>query len=215
MNSIVGSKSSFYIWGAVLVLSVLVFAVLLEIRGQLMQEKEDKAKYLVETAHSLIQAALQDAKKRRVDVQQAQAQALNSLKSLRFGQNFYFWVHDQQPKMLMHPAQPSLIGQDLSQFRDARGKLLFIEMTRIINQGGEGFIHYYWPKPGGHVAVEKVSYVKLFEPWQWVVGSGIYVEDVNAVFYRYAGFYLLFLCLIIVPIAFLFDRALRNNADPS
>lgn len=204
------NKSSLYIWGAVLVLSLLVFTVLLEIRAELLREKEQKARYLVETAHSLIQAAYNDANKRRIKTKQAQKQALASLKALRFGQNFYFWVQDQSPKMLMHPVQPSLEGQDLSQFRDARGKLLFLEMNQLVEQGGEGIIHYYWPKPGSDVPVEKVSFVKVFGPWEWLVGSGIYVEDVNRVFYRYAGFYLLFLVLIILPVAYLFGRSLRK-----
>lgn len=81
--------------------------------------------------------------------------------------------------MLMHPNFPELDGKNLSNDRDPAGKYLFVEMVNICNEKGEGFVDYMWPKPGTTRPVPKLSYVKLFKPWGWIVGSGIYVDDVQ------------------------------------
>jgi methyl-accepting chemotaxis protein len=77
------------------------------------------------------------------------------------------------PKMVMHPIKPSLNGQDLSDFKDPNGKHLFNEFVKVCREKREGFIDYMWPKPGYDKPVLKLSYVKLFKSWNWVVGTGI------------------------------------------
>jgi len=86
------------------------------------------------------------------------------------------------PTMVMHPRMPQLDGQDLTNYRDADGKALFVEMVRTVTKNGRGFVSYQWPRPGKEHdgAVAKLSYVEGFEPWGWVIGTGIYVDDVNA-----------------------------------
>lgn len=81
--------------------------------------------------------------------------------------------------MVMHPIKPALDGKDLSGFKDPNGKKLFVEMVKVCQAGGEGMVDYYWPKPGKEEPVAKVSYVKLFRPWGWIIGTGIYIDDVN------------------------------------
>jgi methyl-accepting chemotaxis protein len=80
--------------------------------------------------------------------------------------------------MIMHPVKPELDGKDLSASKDPNGKLLFMEFVRVSKEKGAGFVDYMWPKPGEENPVPKVSYVKLFSPWGWIIGSGIYVDDV-------------------------------------
>jgi methyl-accepting chemotaxis protein len=82
--------------------------------------------------------------------------------------------------MVMHPFKPELDGKDLSQNTDPTGKRLFVEFVRVVKERGEGLVDYQWPKPGSSAPAPKVSYVKGFAPWGWVIGSGIYVDDVQA-----------------------------------
>ena len=84
----------------------------------------------------------------------------------------------------MHPYKPELDGKDLTEFNDKKGKRLFVEMARIVEKNGAGFVGYYWPKPGEDKPLEKISYVKGFAPWGWIVGTGIYIDDVTGALYE-------------------------------
>ena len=79
----------------------------------------------------------------------------------------------------MHPLKPELDGQDLSSNQDPKGKRLFVEMAAVCRAKGEGAVDYMWPKPGREAPQPKVSYVKLHADWGWIIGSGIYVDDVQ------------------------------------
>lgn len=205
-------RSSVVIWLSVVGLCTVILMILFEIKAHLIQEKKDRTRYLVETAHSLIVAAHKDGQKRRLSTADSQKNGLSSLKNLRYGENYYFWVNDGRPIMLMHPVQPDLVGRDLSAIRDTEGKLLFKEMDAIANELGEGFLTYNWPKPGHRDPVPKISYVKYFEPWDWIVGSGAYMEDINDVFYRYVIIFAIFIVFMILPVAYFLDRNTRPNS---
>ncbi|BBO79220.1 methyl-accepting chemotaxis protein [Desulfosarcina widdelii] len=107
--------------------------------------------------------------------------AKKAIAQLRYGPkgNDYFWINDMTPTMVMHPIKPALDGKDLSQNKDPNGKRLFVEFVNVCRDKGEGFVDYMWPMPGHQEPVPKLSYVKLFKPWGWVVGTGIYLDDVN------------------------------------
>jgi hypothetical protein len=99
---------------------------------------------------------------------------------LRYDGGEYFWINDMQPRMVMHPIKPDLDGQDLAAMKDPNGFALFNAFVDTVRKDGKGFVAYQWPKPGSSKPVDKVSYVQGFEPWGWVVGSGIYVDDLRA-----------------------------------
>ena len=113
----------------------------------------------------------------------SQKAAMTIIGSLRFGVegSDYFWINDTHPTMIMHPIKPELDGKDLSDFKDPNGKHLFNEFVKTCQQGGEGFVDYMWPKPGYDKPVRKLSYVKLFDKWGWIVGTGIYLDDVDQI----------------------------------
>ena len=112
----------------------------------------------------------------------AQQQALSVIRGLRYEQSDYFWINDLTPVMVMHPTNPKLDGQNLSAIKDPDGFALFNEMVAIAKAKGAGMVDYRWPKPGASTPVQKTSYVKLFEPWGWVIGSGVYIDDMQLEF---------------------------------
>lgn len=154
-------------------------------RSRLFQEKQEKVKNLVETAHSILAQCYQ---KQQYGMTQAEAQkeAIVLLKNLRYEGDNYFWINDFRPAMVMHPTKPQLDGTDLSGFKDPTGKALFVEMTETVRNNGDGFVAYEWPRPGSDKPLPKISYVKGFEPWGWIVGTGIYVDDVDRLWWQSA-----------------------------
>lgn len=115
---------------------------------------------------------------------QAQQSARQAIASLRYDGDNYFWINDLQARMVMHPVQPRLDGQDLGNLRDPDGVAIFREFVEMVRQHGEGAVRYRWPRPGSAAPVDKLSYVKGFTPWGWVIGSGLYVDDVAAAMVR-------------------------------
>ena len=114
---------------------------------------------------------------------EAQAAAKAIISAMRYGGGSgYFWINDMHPTMVMHPIKPELNGSDLTQNKDPNGKFLFVEFTNVVKAGGQGFVDYYWPKPGAAEPVEKYSHVIGFSPWGWIVGTGVYTDDLQAMF---------------------------------
>ncbi|MFH1914754.1 MAG: methyl-accepting chemotaxis protein [Pseudomonadota bacterium] len=107
------------------------------------------------------------------------AEALAEVGKMRQSDGNYFWITDLDTRMVMHPLSPQLDGTDVSGFRDAQGKTLFVDMTRVARGEGEGFVDYSWAKPGREGAVSKLSYVRLFEPWGWILGMGVYLDEID------------------------------------
>ena len=144
----------------------------------------------------------------------AQQQAKASLAAMRYDNgNGYFWINDMGPKMIMHPIKPELNGADLTNNKDPNGKFLFVEFVNTVKASGRGFVDYQWPKPGAPDPVGKFSYVEGFAPWGWIVGTGVYVDDLNAMFWREAILYIgicLVSALVVLAIA---TAVVRSVAD--
>ena len=149
-------------------------------RDQRFANRELKVQHETETAWGVINYYVGLEKAGRLSHEEAQQQAMAAVKGLRYGESGYFWINDTFPKMVMHPIKPKLDGQDLSAIKDPNGKFLFVEFAKVAKKSGGGFVDYYWPKPGHDKPVAKISYVKLVPGWDWVVGSGLYVDDVEA-----------------------------------
>ena len=179
---------------------VIVLAVvgLFELRGQMMSERQVRTRHLVEVAHSLIAEIAAEVEAGTKTLEEAQGAAKALLRGLRYEEKEYFWVNDMGPTMIMHPFKPDLEGKDLSGFADPAGKKLFMSFVDAVKQGGAGFVDYLWPKPGHDAPVPKISYVKGFAPWGWIVGSGIYIDDVDAAFWERVTHYALVVGLLLV-----------------
>ncbi len=149
--------------------------------SRIMAEREAATRSVVETALGVIQYYGAEETAGRLSQADAQAAAAAAVGAMRYGGNNYFWINDMTPTMVMHPIKPELNGTDLTANADPDGLHLFVEMVKVVKADGAGFVAYQWPKPEVTAPQPKISYVAGYEPWGWVVGSGIYVDDVQAV----------------------------------
>ncbi len=147
-----------------------------------MDRKREMIKELTNSAWSILDKWYDAELNGKISRAEAQEITRNEIISLRYGEELkdYFWITDYQPKMIVHPYRLDLISKDLSDTKDSHGKLLFVEMVKTANDKGAGFVDYMWQwKDDSTRIVPKLSFVKKFEPWQWVIGTGIYIEDVS------------------------------------
>ena len=163
-------------------LCILVVIVLMGEKSQLLADRQDKIRNLVEVAQATISGYEKQAKEGKLSVEEAKRLAIEAVRGMRYDKVEYFWINDLKAAIVMHPIKPELDGKDLSEFKDKNGKLIFVEFAKTAKEQGGGFVDYVWPKPGSEAAVPKISYVMSVEGWGWVVGSGIYIDDVDALF---------------------------------
>jgi methyl-accepting chemotaxis protein len=148
--------------------------------NMLMSERKSAVRQNVEAAHSLIAHFHAQVAKGTLTDDEAKKQALSAVRDLRYNKTEYFWINDMTPKMVMHAARPELDGKDLSDNKDPSGMRLFVAFVDTVKASGSGYVDYLWPKPGSDTPQPKTSYVAGFAPWGWVVGSGVYVDTVQA-----------------------------------
>ncbi len=156
------------------------FFILPTFEEKIFEGKRENTRYAVELALGTIGKFYQDFKDNKITEAVAKEEALKAIKTLRYNEKEYFWINDMTPAMVMHPINEKLNGQILNEKKDAKGKFLFVEMTEIVKKDKAGYLDYYWERPGETIPVPKISYVKGFEPWGWIVGTGVYVDDVVA-----------------------------------
>ena len=146
----------------------------------LLTEKQQQTQHLVEAAHSIIDSHYKAFKEGKKTEKQAQQDAINAVMLIRYENGNYFWINDENAVMIAHAVKPSLNGKDLSELADPNGKLLFTEFVNLIKETPEGgIVDYLWAKPDSEEPVEKISFVKGFTPWSWIIGTGIYIDDVE------------------------------------
>lgn len=137
-----------------------------------LENLSDNAVSILKKYHALAQSG-------KMSEEDARAKALEAVKDMRYGKDGYFWINDMHPKMVMHPIKPKLNGKDLSNFKDPNGVFLFNEAVKVVKDKGRGGIEYSWPKPGFENPVPKASYVIGFSPWNMMVGTGVYIDDLE------------------------------------
>jgi PAS domain S-box-containing protein len=170
------------------IVSILLFIVTIfgfiipRFQKNIMNGKREMIKELTNSAWSILSKYENDEQKGLTSREEAQKTAASRIEYLRYGDENkdYFWITDLHPNMIMHPYRKDLNGQDLSTFSDPQGKKLFVEFVKTVKESGHGYVNYMWQwKEDSLHIVAKLSYVKLFEPWGWIIGTGIYIEDVK------------------------------------
>jgi len=172
---------------------------------KMMDGKKVGVKSVVDVAYSLFQEYDNRAKKGELTLEDAKTRLIERIRNIRYDEKEYLWINDMKPRMIMHPIKPELEGTDLSDNQDPNGKYLFREFVEVCRSRGAGFVEYMWPKPGEGQPIPKISYVKLYEPWGWIVGSGLYIDDVKkdvvrSRFYMLAGTFVFTLVTIFLAV---------------
>ena len=151
--------------------------IALRIQQTTVIECKNTMKNLTETALATLQYYDAAQKRGEMSLAEAQQHAREMLKHARYGADDYFWILDAKPNMVMHPYKPELDGTDVGSHTDVQGTPVFQRMAEICASHGEGFVQYWWPKPGGSQPLKKLSYVTTYKPWNWIVGTGTYFDD--------------------------------------
>lgn len=171
-------------------------SALIGLRHELMEARKESVREQVETAASLVEHYY--AQSSRLGMEESQRLARLALGTLRYGNEGYMWINDMQHRLILHPLKPESEGKDMTQVTDAEGQHHWQAMVQQVKQHGAGFVEYNYMGPQSDSAQHKVSYVQGFAPWGWVVGSGIYLSDVNALFWQQATKSLLLTALVMV-----------------
>ncbi|MCO5396845.1 cache domain-containing protein [Ralstonia soli] len=174
---------------AVAPLTIAMLAIMLTVRHQsialarherqlvesaYLQAKETELRSYVKLAQSAIAPLL--AAGRNDDA--TRDEAMRTLARLDFGTDGYFFLYDMRGRNLMHPRQPELVGRDLWDLTDAGGQPTIQKLVAAAQAGG-GFVRYMWDKPSTHQSVPKLGYVEPIPRWGWMVGTGLYLDDIE------------------------------------
>ncbi len=170
---------------AVLILVVFtsfILAFVLPKANNLMREKTvEKLEQLVDLPLSEINRQYALFTSGAISEDEAKANALAAIENFRYDEVEYFWVNNIEGIMLMHPIKPELDNTNILSMQDPDGKYIFQEMIDVVKKNLQGTVDYQWPKPGSEKPQPKISFVKEFEPWGWVIGSGVYVDDLKVI----------------------------------
>lgn len=179
-------------------------------------DREQMVKSTVEAASGVISWAHQLETSGKMSREQAQAMAKASIAQMRYGKNDYFWINDMDTNIVMHPIKPELDGKNGANIRDPQGNSVFELFVAKVKKDKAGFVRYNWPKPGLEQPVEKISYVMGFEAWGWVIGSGLYTDDLWSDFLahsRLVGIIVFLLALLTGWISYLISRSVARGIE--
>ncbi len=141
--------------------------------------KNDGIKENVEITYKVIESCFKQYQNGELSEDQAKELAISYVENLSYNNGGYFWINDYDYILIANAVNANLRGKSQDSFQDANGKYIYREFVKVAKGPGEGFVDYFWIKSGDSEASPKVSYVKSFKKWQWVVGSGIYIDDVE------------------------------------
>lgn len=153
----------------------------------MMDRKRSMIHEITSSAYSIMDYYNNLSKEGSIDLKDAQNQAKAAVSTIRYGESLkdYFWITDMHPRMIVHPYRPDLNGKDLTEFRDSKGKTIFVDFVKAVSASGESYVEYMWQwNDDSTRVVPKLSYVRLYEPWGWIIGTGIYIEDVKTEIHR-------------------------------
>ena len=164
-------------------IGILTFQASLFSRQDLERSKAHELEHLVETAMSTISAMEREARAGKFDMEEAKQRAKDALSILRYNDDDYFWINDGNGIFVMHGTNPELAGTNMWEKKDPDGLLFMQEFVKTARKDGGGIVRYSWPRPGNSQPIPKMAYVDYFESWGWIVGTGSYIDDINALYW--------------------------------
>ncbi len=169
---------------AIALFAVAMFGLFLpNFENALLERKRETIMELTSTVWSMLSETEKQVQASLLTPDAARGQAMERIRALRYGREGkdYFWLQDLSPKMIMHPYRVDLEGEDLADFTDPQGTYIFKVFADKVRRDGDGYVDYVWQWKDDPERMEaKESYIRLFEPWGWVIGTGLYINDVNA-----------------------------------
>jgi methyl-accepting chemotaxis protein len=183
------------------------------LKRSLMSDRQEMTKELVQVAQGVIQAWYEREKSGAVTREQAQAGAREELRPFRFGDDNYFFIQTYTGIPFLNPNKPDLEGKNRWEATDADG-IHHIQLQIQAARSGGGWVGYRFPRPEGPKPFPKLSYVVGFEPWQWAFGTGIYIDDIDAVYWRTAITYFAFGGIILLAAGMLAFRIAHSISQP-
>jgi len=163
-----------------LAFSLMTGWVYLQLRNNLYQGKNALVESAVNATWGIVDYYVTQVEKGVLTAEEAKERAKEAVRHTRFEGSNYFWIQDTEPSMIMHPIKPELDGSELAEILDPTGKAFFMEMAELAKSESQGFINYQFSKPGSSKPVPKVSFIKLVPEWNWIVGAGLYLDDIQA-----------------------------------
>ncbi|MBF0363004.1 MAG: cache domain-containing protein [Oligoflexia bacterium] len=168
---------------AIILFNLTIFGIFLpKTKNIIIERKKEMIKELTLAAWSELSYYHKYEINGELTRQEAQQRAIRQIQHMRYGDaaKDYFWISDKNAKMIMHPYRNDLNGLDLSNFSDQSGKKPFVEFAKVVQENGEGHVEYIWQwKDKKEILIPKISYVKGFAPWGWIIGTGIYLDDIK------------------------------------
>ncbi len=194
-----------------LALIFIEFRSLQNLEKNLLDDRKLKTQHIAEVASGIMEYFHQYQRAGELTEHEAQTQAKEVIRQMRYADNQYLWLNNMRTEIIMHPLNPSLEGMDMSTTKDPNGVTPFQEFVDVVRRDGRGFVDYQWEKPGNGGIGDKTSYVIGFEPWEWVVGTGIYIDDIQEIYLENAVeliFNSVVVLLIVGAIAYFISRSL-------
>ena len=181
-NLKIGSRLAMVVLAGIIGTVVVAAIQLSSIRDNLIQDRMVQIRTLVQSAHAVFDRYESFAKNGTLDRSEAQARAKTAIEAMIFEGGGYFFVYDEEGTTVSLITKPELVGKNLMGLKDPDGRLFVREFIEASIRNGDHFVDYLWPKPGKEAPVPKLSYTKYFKPWGWIIGTGIYIDDVDAIY---------------------------------
>ncbi|MCV6546533.1 MAG: cache domain-containing protein [Cohaesibacter sp.] len=195
-------------------LAAVVASLNIESSIYLRAQKAAELESLVNSAHGILKAKDAAHKAGKLSLAEAQSQAIEAIRAMRYRGKEYFWINDLDSKMIMHGAKPSLEGKNLAHLEDANGVKIFLNFIKTVKANSEGYVGYMWPKAGSDVPIDKLSFVKGYAPWGWIVGTGVYMDDLDALLWNSTQLAILYGSLVMLVCACVAWFTLRKIVPP-
>ena len=158
----------------------------LNTRQNMINEREAGLKRVVETAEGILKSYAAEVAAGKTSLADAQKQALERIAAMRYDNDNYIFVFDSKPVVLMHPTNKSVVGKNVGDRKDSDGKLYYVEMVKVGKAQQRGYVNYMGRLPGADDTnrTQKVSYLIYYQPWDWLLVSGVFLNDVESDFYK-------------------------------
>ena len=202
------------VFSFITIIAISLFLIIPQ-KELLLNEKKIKVENIIEGAKSVLIHNYDLYEKGKISEEEAKKRSIELLKAVRYDGGNYIWINDLNSIMIMHPIKPKLDGKNLYTFKDPNGVFLFQECVKAA-QNKEHFVYYHWEKAGSTKPMPKLSYVAEFEQWGWVIGTGIYIDDVDELFVEkitYAMYFISFTTILMISLFLFVYRSITNRIN--